>query len=307
MYRFNNILVALDNTDLDAELISATSMIATLSGAKKVKFIHVIKDLNIPSAVQKEFPNLITDALNERKEHIQREIDRYCTLESIEVKLEITTGQATKQIIKYSANEDTDLIIVGRKNEKTGGGVIVSRLARRAGCSLLIIPKGYKKTISKVLVAIDFSTNSLEALNQTIDLLKVDRFPKPQIITQHVYQVPSGYHYTGKSFNEFGKIMEQNAVKQYKKFTKQANTTDLQIKPVFTLERHEDIIGNIYKTAKKLNAGAIIIGAKGITSAAALFIGSSAEKLVQMDYEIPLMVVRSKGKQKGLIDYLKEL
>ena len=126
MYKFNNILVALDHTDLDAELITASSMIAKLSNAKKVKFIHVVKDLNIPANVQKEFPNLITDALNDRKVHIQREIERHYSSDMKNVKLEITTGQATKQIIKYSANENSDLIIVGRKNEKVAQMIFAS-------------------------------------------------------------------------------------------------------------------------------------------------------------------------------------
>lgn len=305
MYKFEKILVALDHTDMDKELIQATSTIAKLADTKKVKFINVIKDLNVPASIKKEFPNIIKDALEERKKEIEREIDRYYTHDKSRVIVEIKSGQPTKAILKYSASKEVDLIIVGRKNEKDGGGVIINRLARRAACSLLIIPKGFKRTISKVLVPIDFSDNSLEALNQTIDLLKIDKFPKPKFFAQHVYQVPSGYHYTGKSFEEFAAIMEEHAQKDYGAFMKKADSHNLNIEPIYTLDRHDDVISAIYKTAKKIKAGAIIIGAKGRTAAASLFIGSSTEKLVQMDTEIPLLVVRSKDKQKGLIDVLR--
>jgi len=305
MYKFEKILVALDHTDLDKELIYATSMIAKLAGTKTVKFINVIKELNVPAAIKQEFPNIIDDALVERKKEIQREIDRYYIHNNSKVQVEIKSGQPTKAILKFSASKEVDLIIVGRKNEKAGGGVIISRLARRAACSLLIIPKGFDKRISKILVPIDFSKNSLDAVNQTIDLLNIDHFPKPKCIPQHVYQVPSGYHYTGKSFEEFAAIMEEHAKKDYAVFQKKFEKTELTIEPIYTLDRHEDIISSIYKTAKNINAGAIVIGAKGITAAASLFIGSSAEKLVQLHSEIPILVVRSKDKQKGLLDILK--
>lgn len=307
MYKFEKILVALDHSDLDKELIYATSMIAKLAGTKLVKFINVIKDLNVPAAIKKEFPNIINDALAERKREIEREIDRYYIHNNSKVSVEIKSGQPTKAILQFSASKEVDLIIVGRKNEKPGGGVIISRLARRAACSLLIIPKGFDKRISKVLVPVDFSKNSLDAVNQTIDLLNIDHFPKPKCIAQHVYQVPSGYHYTGKSFEEFAAIMEEHAKKDYAVFAKKFNKTNLKIEPIYTLDRHEDVISAIYKTAKKIKAGAIVIGAKGITAAASLFIGGSAEKLVQLHSEIPILVVRSKDKQKGLLDILKEI
>ncbi|WP_422358999.1 universal stress protein [Reichenbachiella sp.] len=305
MYKFEKILVALDHSDLDKELIYSASMIAKLAGTKQVKFINVIKDLNVPAAVKKEFPNIINDALAERKKEIEREIDRYYIHNDSKVSVEVNSGQPTKAILKFSASKEVDLIIVGRKNEKPGGGVTISRLARRAACSLLIIPKGFDKRISKVLVPVDFSDNALAAVNQTIDLLNIDHFPKPKCLIQHVYQVPSGYHYTGKSFEEFAAIMEEHAKKDYEVFKKKFDETNLTIEPIYTLDRHEDIISSIYKTAKKMQAGAIVIGAKGITAAASLFIGGSAEKLVQLHSEIPILVVRSKDKKKGLLDILK--
>lgn len=309
MYTFDKILVTLDHTDLDKELITAASLIAKLSNTKKITFMNVIKNMNVPNSIKKEFPNIVEDSLKERKSEIERDVDRYFAYNKEIAHVEIKVGQATKSIVKFSAKNDIDLIVVGRKNSSDSGtdGVIIQRLARRGPCSILIIPNGFKKTISKVLVPVDFSDHSLDAVNETIGLLNVDRFPKPKLYIQHVYQVPSGYHYAGKSFDEFGSVMREHAYKDYTAFMRKADKTDLEIEPLLTLERHEDVMGLIYKTAKKMNAAAIVIGAKGITATASLFIGSSAEKLVQIAKDIPLLVVRPKGKQKGLIDYLKEL
>ncbi|UXP31711.1 universal stress protein [Reichenbachiella agarivorans] len=306
MKSFKKILVALDHTDLDKELIRTASFISKIAKSEEVLFINIIKSTNIPEQIKKEFPNLINDALKERKQDIQLIIDRYFDNPDTKIKVEIKSGQPTKYILKHSASNDTDLIIIGRKNEKKGGGVLIHRVARRAGCSLLIVPKGFDKKINKILVPIDYSNHSLDTLNQVIKIC-TENMPKVKIIPQNVYQVPSGYHYAGKTYGDFAKIMEENSEKEYQAFASKVRKNDLDIQPVFTLDRDEDIIGTIYKSAKKMRANAIVIGAKGVTGTTALFLGSSAEKLIQLDSEIPLFVMRVKGQQKGIIEYLMKL
>jgi nucleotide-binding universal stress UspA family protein len=51
----------------------------------------------------------------------------------------------------------------------------------------------------------------------------------------------------------------------------------------------------------------IIIGAKGRTAATALFIGSLAERLIQINNKVPLLVTRPKGKNAGIIEYILEI
>ena len=81
----------------------------------------------------------------------------------------------------------------------------------------------------------------------------------------------------------------------------------MNIEPIFSLDRHDDVISVIHRTAKKEKVDVIVIGAKGRESTAPLFIGSSAEKIVQVDLSIPVLIVRPKGKQKGIIDILREI
>ncbi|MGL1888058.1 MAG: universal stress protein [Reichenbachiella sp.] len=306
MDNLKKILVALDNSEMDIKLIEAASFISKYSGSGEIKFINVLKSASIPDEIKKEFPNLMTDAVNERKQAIQLRIDKYFSNKEANTTLSIKSGQPTKCILKESASEDIDLIIVGRKNEKEGGGVIIHRLARRAACSLLIIPKEYNNHLKKLLVPIDFSDHSVESMNKIIEM-STKNLPNVKIVAQHVYHVPSGYHYTGKSFNEFAQIMEDNAAKQYVRFEKKLIKNDLDISAIYTLDRHEDTIEMIYSTALKKKANVIVIGAKGVSSTAALFLGSRAEKLIQKDSKIPVYVVRTKGNQKGLIEYLMNI
>lgn len=306
MYNFNKLLIILDQSDHDKELIEAASLLSQLAKTNEVHFINIIENANIPSAVKKEFPNLMKDAMNERKNQLQRDIDRYYTYKDSKILIDIESGHETKSILRYSAKKDVDLIIMGRKSKRSGSDVLVQRLARRAGCSLLIIPKSMRRRIHRILVPVDFSSHSKDALVQAVDLLK-DDLPKSKLLTQHVYDVPTGYHYTGKSYADFAKVMEDNAKKDYGAFMKQIDTCSINIEPIFSLDRHDDFISVVHRTAKKQKADVIVIGAKGRESSASIFIGSSAEKMVQVDLSIPILIVRPKGKQKGIIDLLREI
>ncbi|MEQ8240058.1 MAG: universal stress protein [Cyclobacteriaceae bacterium] len=308
MYKFNKILVGLDQTEIDQDLIKAASDICELSGAKEVFFINIIKDFNMPDSLLKEFPGLLEKAIKERQELLEAEVKDHFDHPEVKITVNVIVeqGQVTKSLLKITGAEKIDLIVLGRKNEKKGGGVLLNRIARRAGCSLLIVPKGARFKTETILIPTDFSHYSKQAIEKGISFANKSKNPV-KLVVQNVYVVPTGYHYTGKSFEEFGEIMKENAKKDYQSFISQFNTKNLKIEDVYSLDKDDDIITDIFRSAKKTKANLIIIGAKGRSATTALFIGSKAEKLIQLESEIPLLVIRPKGKRAGFLEYIQEL
>lgn len=308
MYKYNKILVGLDNTDTDYDLIKAASDVSALSGSNLVYFINVIRDFNMPEELLREFPQLLDKAIEERKEELEKKVNAHFKYEDVKVvvKVIVKQGQVTKFLLKYASAEKIDLVVLGRKNEKKNGGVLVNRVARRAGCSLLIIPKGSVFKLNQILVPTDFSDYAKKAMEKAITLSKKAE-GESKIIVQNVYTVPVGYHYTGKSFKEFSDIMKAHAKNDYQKFMSTLRVKGVNIEQVYTLDKDEDITTDIYKTAKRIKASLIVIGAKGRTATTAIFIGSKAEKLIQVDSDIPMLVVRPKGKNAGFLEYIREI
>ncbi len=304
MYKFRKILVALDNSSMDEKLISAASYICERSDSTDVYFTNIIMDVEIPSQLQKQFPDLLDNAIKDREKEIAERVKKFFIPETAKIHIQVQKGHILKDLLQLSDKEDIDLIVVGRKDKKDGG-ILNTRLARRASCSLLIVPTGAKIQSEKILVPVDFSEYSELALEKAVDIAS---FTDAKIITQNVYQVPVGYHYSGKSFDEFAKVMEENARKDFTAFVNKIKLPKANIEQMYTLVKEEDnIMTDVYKTALKVNADIMIVGAKGRTAATALFIGSKAEKLVQINEKIPLLVVRPKGQNAGIIDYLREL
>lgn len=307
MYQLKKLIVCLDQTEMDDTLVRFASFIASVNQTKKIYFTNVIRNLQIPKEVLEEFPNLIDNMVEERKTQMQEVVKRsFGRNEDVEFAFVVKEGQLSKKILKLAHEKSVDMIIVGRKVSLPGTGVVSQRLARRASCSLLIIPENSVPNIKTLLVPSDFSDYSKDALEEAIMI--VEKYGgKAEIVVQNVFTIPSGYHFTGKSYEEFTSIMLMHAEINYKKFIRKIDVKKVKITPVYTQDDDDDPVEEIIAKAKDIKADAIIIGAKGRTAATALFIGSMAERLIQLNDTFPLLVTRPKGKNAGILDYILEI
>ena len=275
--------------------------------AEKVYFVNAIKNLDIPKEVLKEFPDIKKNALQERKELIKSEVERHFNpKKKVKIGYTIKPGREAKTILKIIEANHSNLVIIGKKFTIKGeGGVLPLRLARRATCSLLIVPEGTVPKMDKVLLPVDFSANSKLSVQRAVEISALYE-NKVEIVAQHVYSVPTGYHYSGKSYDEFAEIMKKHAEEDYKKFMNSIDTKGVYIKPVFNLDKNDNIVSDLIDMANKIQPDCIIAGAKGRTAASGIFIGSFAEKLINAEMHYPILIVRPKGQNAGIMDYLKK-
>ncbi|UZD23245.1 universal stress protein [Algoriphagus halophytocola] len=306
MYLIKKLIVCLDQTSLDQTLLQHAAFIAKVNQTKKIYFVNVIKNLSIPKEVLQEFPNLVENMVNERQEAMESAVKQFFPdPKGVSLNYIVKEGSLSKKILKLAEEKSADMILIGRKIKLPGSGVASLRLARRASCSLLIVPEFAPVILNKLLVPSDFSEYSKDALEEGIMI--ASKHGGVEIICQNVFSVPSGYHFTGKSYEEFTEIMRMHAEINYKKFIRKIDTKGISITPIYTQDSNDDVAKEIVSKAKEVGANGIIIGAKGRTAATALFIGSIAERLIRSNDEIPLLVTRPKGKNAGILDYILEI
>jgi nucleotide-binding universal stress UspA family protein len=307
MYPIKKVIIGLDLRELDQTMVEFADFLANAPAVEDIYFVNVIKNLYVPKEVLKEFPDLVENAIKERKEEMEKKVSEFSTGKHHEkFHFNVLNGKIADSILKFTKEKDIDLIVMGRREKANESGALSQRLARRAACSLLIIPEGTSPKMDRILVPSDFSEYSKLALEEAINIAKSNK-NSTEITIQNVFTVPTGYHYTGKSFEEFTEVMKENAVKNYKKFIKRFDTKDIKIKAVYSQDTNEDVTTDMIDKAHEIKANAIIIGAKGRTATTAFFLGSIAERLIQLDNDIPLMIVRPKGKNAGFLEFLKEL
>lgn len=312
MNPLKKVLVCLDATEMDATLIQFAAFVAQAESVESIHFVNVIMKTQLPTKLRKEFPDLMEKALVDRRRELEKNVIEHFDL-TLDVKVKIAVEQGplpSKQILNLVDKHNIDVIVVGRKQNLRNNSVVTQRLARRASCSLLIVPEKEYTSIRKLMVATDFSKDSIGAMNAAIDTAtrEATRGNQVEVICHHSYQVPVGYHYTGKSFEESAHVMEENARRRYKRFIHKVDTKGIKVTPSFALAKGDDLVTSIYETAINHQVDFVMIGGKGKTASTALFpIGTNTEKLISVDSEIPLLVVRSKHRNAGIIDMLQRI
>ena len=302
MITFNKLLVCLDLSVADKAVTQNACEISKRAGTTEVTFLNVIKDFNLPESLEKEFPDLIEKAIAERKEKLQQAISSSFDCDQVKTNIEIRKGNATKEILACSVKVGADLIVLGRKKENSS--VLKNRIVRRAACNILLVPEDSKLKFEKIHVPVDFSNYSDLSLDTALSLTGKE---KADILLQNVYNVPGSYRYSGKTYEEFSEIMLEHSSKDLGVLLKKASINNQNLVPIHTLDDGQNVIKMVYDEAVKKEADLIVMGAKGRTAASALFIGSKAERMIQVNDSIPMIVARKKGANAGIIESLQDL
>ena len=234
MYPIKKLIVCLDQSPLDQTLISFAGFMAKVNQLKKIYFVNVIKNFSLPKELQEEFPTMIERMMVDRSTYMEELVAaHFPKIKGLDLSFVVKEGNLSKKILKLADEKSADLILLGRKVDLVGTGVATQRLSRRASCSLLIVPEKAQPKFTKLLVPSDFSEHSKNALEDGI--LWAKKYGKDtELFLQNVFTVPSGYHYTGKSFEEFTQLLKNNAEENFKKFIRKidegGHTKDIEIK-----------------------------------------------------------------------------
>lgn len=307
MYSYKRIMVGLDFTPMDKTLIEYVSFLAKLIKPEKVYFVNAQPGLEHPEDWLEEFPELDEPIDDKLRGEIDEEVKQYYkAVEGVEIESLILEGSPTEELHDYVTIKHIDLLVVGRKLSLKGSGTIPQKLARKVPASILFVSQDSSPKLDKIVAAIDFSKNSQMALEEAIELARV-RKTNEGISIVHTFRLPLGYYKTGKSEEEFAEIMKTNAQKKYTGFINDIDRKGIDISVAYIRNKELDTYEVINNFAHEQQADLIVIGGRGRTNAAALFLGSTVERLISVDMDIPLLVVKDKKATFGLLELLKKL
>jgi nucleotide-binding universal stress UspA family protein len=301
MNPIKRILICLDNSETDEFILRYSQNILKKANVDAIYFLHVAKSLDIPEDVAAKYPDLLAPLDEAVKQNFTFRINNYFEKDSYQI--DILEGGITKEILKHAKRKKIDLLIMGHKNGKGTSDVIQRKIAKISNTSLLLIPE-IEIVLHPIVVPIDFSKNSAGAMEQAITIAKLNQV---EILAHHVYYVPSGYHKTGKSYEEFAKIMEQNAKEEFKVFIEEFDTEGVKISEHYSLDDNNNPADKISEFAKSKNTGLIIIGSRGRTAMASMVLGSVAEKVISLNKETPLLIIKDKDENMDLLDAIFNL
>lgn len=284
----------------DDNIVKITGHLAGKIQPKRVSCVYISEHHYIPNAILNKYPELVQEIEDTDKDRITRQmIDSDPVVENVPVEFVSGHGNVLDEILRNSKELDADLIVMGRRRSRVLSGALQNQVIRRANCNVLIVPDGDHDKIRSILVGVDFSKHSVEAVQAAITIAAACKLPSIRLM--HGYEVPIGFTKTGKNLNEFSKIMRDHAREQYDKLMTQINTQGILIKPVFV--ETTNISEEICESAINLDIDLIVLGTQGHGAGVSALMGSVTTNVIRASAK-PVLVVKQKGVNSSLLEKL---
>lgn len=298
MKRFKHLLVHLDlegNHDLAA--IRYASAVSRLSHSQRVEFVHTGPAPTFFDGTLNDSPDRPAAWLRQTNAEVERLIHRnFRGPAGCRVQVRVLGGSGFHDLLDQLREGDTDLILVGKSETN---GAFVEKLARKAPCSVMVVPPGRSVAYRRILVTTDFSDHSAQAMAVAVAFAKARKLK--QLGCFHGYQIPYGQHKTGIPREQFKKETETWVQRRFQEFRQMTDFGGLATD--FVCRESPMVAPGILKQAEDQKSDLLVMGARGMDALSAALLGSTTAQVVR-ETRIPTLVVKPKGAGRNLLDLL---
>lgn len=288
---FNRILVGLDMSQTDKQLLSYIQKQCFIGENDQFYLLHVVPTLVSPkfvietSGVEATFPldeklaGQIADSVAD-------------TLNKGAIQIGIQEGSVTKKLLHWEEVKQANLTFLGKKSQDSGSGVNALRFIRKSKSSVWFIPEGFQRETKRVVIATDFSDYSTGAIQKAIDMCKAYAV-KPSVTFLNVVHAPTDMVYRlDKTYTEFSAELVKTVEAHFPDYLEKFDLEGIEYEIAVVEDTQFDIPKHLLGFAAEKEADLLVLGAQGHSALESFLIGSIAEKTIMKNEEIPLLIVR---------------
>ena len=291
-FSIRQLVVGLELGQTDDQLIAYAQYLTRQIPTSAAHFAHVIPAPQLLEAFYEDLAGRfnVKDSI---MKNLDQTVAKFFAGQQLRPTYGAIEGYPLKELIGLAEKREADLILIGQKANTYEHGILAKNLARQSAINTLIVPEQADVKISKILVPIDFSPNSVKAF-QTAFSLQQRLGAQVSLSCLNVFDMPnlSAYNLarSPEKFKEFIVESRKEAFENF--FNAYAPKQETKI-PGVLIERQGPGLSNyILDYAKENDFDLIVIGAKGHSSLERLLMGSVTEKLLTINETIPTLVVK---------------
>lgn len=298
MKRFKKLLVHLDlEGPHDGAAIRYASAVSRLGRSTRIAFVHTGPAATLSPGFADDSPARAAHWLPQAKAEVEALVHRHFRgPRECRVQIHVLGGAGFHDLLEQLRHGDTDLIIVGKSDANVP---FVEKLARKALCSVMIVPPGRSAGYRRILVTTDFSDHSARAMEVAVAFARARRVK--QLVCFNGYQIPYGQHRTGIPREQFRKDTETWRQERFEEFRQPIDLSGLTT--TFVCRESPLVARSILQEAERQKSDLLVMGARGMDALAAALLGSTTAQVVR-ESPIPTLVVKRKGAGRSLLDLL---
>lgn len=295
MQKFRRVLTALDLSKQDKVLLRFLSINASLLGIDKTYFLHIMPDFSAPKQLDVAFQKLFAPEypIDEKVR------DKLC-LDAKEIlgedcpfsfDVEVIEGKPYEKLLHWTNVKEINLLIVGKKDISEGSGITAKRVARNTKNNILFVPIDSTPDINRILVPLDFSQHSFNAIQTALALKAKD----DNLSVEAVYVVdlpPEDYYSRSKSGTGYRGILLESAQSAFETFINEYNINPNHFKMTYLENTSNSVVHHLKMAAEQQEGTLVLMGAKGHSPFETFLFGSVTEKLVGIPLKSPILIVR---------------
>ncbi len=306
MKRFQTIVVAAALDYRDATLLEHAALFARAAESNAVYFVHVSPPIDRSEEIGAELLVPWQPIEQDREQELRTSVEAAAGLfpAATQVHCVARTGPLVPELVRLLAQRSADLLILGRRPEEHPDLLsdAAQKLLRKAPCSVLFHDSATRPQYDRILVPVDFSDHSREALEVACAIAR--SVPTASITVQHVYTVPLGWHKSGRTYEDFSEILRGHAERRWQEFLPTVHTEGVRLNVRFDLGGRTP--QTILAAADELDAGLLVLGSHGRTRPAAALLGHVAD-IVCSRTARPVLCVKKKGEVVNFLHALLQL
>ena len=280
----NNILIAIDYSASSINALHEAARMATVRNLRLI-CVHIL-DAEVLGDFHKnmssEAAGIFVAAQEKLDEFIKKNVNATCQIDAL-----VKIGNPYVEIMRMIKDHQPETLVLGSHGSRTiyfeqiGG--LASRCIRQAPVEVFLIRDAQNKPFDSIGACIDFSENSIRAAHRAAEIAVQDG-AKLQLL--HVYRAPSyldtGLGWLGPAFKkndpeEVKRDKEQELQKLRDELAAKHGLENISI----LVTEAKNIANGLYDVLKSIDADLVVLGTRGRTGLKGIFLGTTAESIIQ--------------------------
>ncbi len=284
MDTLKSLVVAIDFTDGSKAALAEAVRIAKWNRAS-LRAVHVVESLvlaDLEEALGGADPDLRENVLEDTRKAWREFATSVPGSESVEFDLRV--DQPSEGVASAVEASGADLLVMGLQGtgEGNGAGTIATHAVRRSRVKTMLVRQDHTGPFRRIVVAVDFSPTSREALFAAMRLAAQD---DAEVHAVHVFNPPwLRLHYrsaTPQATPDYRKQFMDALSRRLESFCVPDDPETRWVKPAFHVFENRNHGHGIVEFAIANGADLVVLGTRGRANLRDFFLGSTAERVVR--------------------------